>query len=487
MRKRLHPAPPRPLRSCTPKQLDSRTHLPGAPRCPSRRCSAFPGPEPQGSAAPLSVTSPDSLTPPKSASASGRRSRAFPFPRRAGPRQRLPCPRLSGDGVLTPPRPPVRSLVPSCPSTLLAAIPPTASTLPGSFSPSWAPSPRAASVPPRGGPSSTPITPAPRSGLPSLRLSSAPPPPIPIPWAPPRCSHFPPPSEGPQAAANRLPARRPPRPRRAPGPAARKSERGGVRAPTPSASSPRSGCPRCRGAGGGRAGGRGACSSRAPTWTEGAARSRPVTKASSHANRDPTGHGSLSRRRRSLLDSTQRRQHRPPPTGALNPTSSALRASTGSAQQFSTREVGERSARRLQTPSGERDVPPRKEKRARRHVLWAMESSAGVSLCACAGGGASGQALRGEVAQHPGCRSLTGLKPPSRRSSAPPFSPSLLGRTSSSYLPGCPAAPVAGEPWRLVKGWREDVAWVLVAELSWRRGAGDRHEATKKRGARERP
>nr|XP_023394722.1 C2 domain-containing protein 3 isoform X3 [Loxodonta africana] len=85
---------------------------------------------------------------------------------------------------------------------------------------------------------------------------------------------------------------------------------------------------------------------------------------------------------------------------------------------------------------------------------WAMESSKGLALRACAAGGDRFRPRRGSIAKHPGCCSLlAGRSLGAFHSDG--FPETVKERVAFSFLPGCPAAPVAGERWRQEKGWRE--------------------------------
>ena len=108
----------------------------------------------------------------------------------------------------------------------------------------------------------------------------------------------------------------------------------------------------------------------------------------------------------------------------------------------------------LQTPTRELHDLRRKEKRS--YVPWAMESSKSA-FCASAVGGARVQPCRGGVAKHPGCCSLLVGKRLGAFLSGR-FPETVKERTTSSCLPGCPTAPVAGERQCLGKGWREATA-----------------------------
>lgn len=160
------------------------------------------------------------------------------------------------------------------------------------------------------------------------------------------------------------------------------------------------------------------------------------------------------------------RQHRLPPTGSVNSTPSPQRFHRKCATALPQRKLGNGVCELLKPPAENLTTFAGRRSAPKGNALWAMESLRGVSLCACAEESDPVQPHRGSVAKHPGCCSLLA----GRRLGAVPshrFPEAVGERGTSSCLPSCPAAPVAGERKHLGMGWREDTACLLGPELSW--------------------
>lgn len=104
------------------------------------------------------------------------------------------------------------------------------------------------------------------------------------------------------------------------------------------------------------------------------------------------------------------RQHRLPPTGSVNSSHSPQAVPQEMRNSSLQRKLGNGVCGLIRPQEENSTTLAEKRSAPEGNAPWAMESSKGVTLCACAAGDERVQPGRGTVAKYPGCCSLLAIR-----------------------------------------------------------------------------